>query len=271
MQDIGYQQSVELGQNSNTQLAHELLQQGKAALHQDTKVGYLAAIVSFKKALDFEPSLTSARENLALAYYKGASRNWFGARGAGHTRVIRLAYEHAGYLKDRHEMGTSHVEALFDARNGKYEKAVSIAQKAFDSQPDDVLVQLTLAASLTSNGEAGKAVDLLRDTLRNDPGYPASALWEMGFALFSMEKYEHAALFFERALIRSPDLDPVPLIAAYGYMGKKRRAGPLLQVAQSRLPPGYSVSARILARRARHYKEQDVARLMAGLRLAGVS
>ncbi len=263
--------NTQLNQNSNAQLAKEALRQGRGALQQDTKAGYLSAISSFEKALELDPTLESARENLALAYYQGANRYWSGTPGNERRLMLMRAYKQADRLNKTKGIDGSFVEALFNMRNGRFENAVAIAERAYAGQPNDIQIRLTLAAALTSNGEPDKAVKLLQDTLSTDPSYPASVLWQMGFAMFSLEKYDQAVLFLERALIRSPDLDPVLLIAAYGHEGKITRAKPLVEMAQSRLRPGFQVSSRILARSVSLNRKDDFTRLIDGLRLAGVS
>jgi hypothetical protein len=258
-------------ENSPNGLAREVLRQGKSALQQDTIAGYLSAIRSFEKALILDPALSEAREKLALAYYNGASRKWLGEREKGQIRVLRRAYEHADYLKRGNVNTPPLVEAHIHIRNGRFEDAVSIAADAFKRQPEDTMVRLTLAAALTSNGESEKAIGLLYDVLNTDSTYPASVLWQMGLALFSQEEFVKSAYFFERALVRSPELDPVPLIAVYGYTGKKSLISPLLETAQSRLRPGYPTTVRTLIRGASYHNQHDVSRLINGLRLAGVS
>ena len=83
-----------------------------------------------------------------------------------------------------------------------------------------------MARGLIFTGRASEAFDYLKKARRLNPYFPAHYSFVLGLAHFTLEDYEQAASLLKEAMERNPeDLDfRVPLIAAYGHLGRTEDA-----------------------------------------------
>ena len=105
---------------------------------------------------------------------------------------------------------------------GRYEEAVTEAEKAVTLGGNDATAYAGLATALIRAGSPAEGANLIRKAMRLDPHYPPNYLTTLGQAQFDMENYKAAAATFERAIKRNIDneLPWIYLATTYAYLNR---------------------------------------------------
>ena len=251
-------------------LARDAYNQGRAAAALDSREGFRIAAEHYERAVRLDPDFALARADLALVYYLGARRGWYGDIGISHAKAMRSAHnQNAMALRALTHEATA-AEVLMKTYNGRHAEALEVAQKAVRARPDDLMVRFSLASVLIFSGREDEAIAELEIAMERDPNYPATALWLMGVAYFTGADYQTAARYLERALARSADLNPVPLVAAYGFLGQQEKMAQIRPHLRRMLRPGFPLNARTLTSEWSYENAGHQQRLIAGLHFAGL-
>ena len=255
---------------SHNILALDAYNQGRAAAALDSRDGFRIAAEHYERAVRLDPDFALARADLALVYYLGARRGWYGDIGVSHAKAMRSAHaQNAMALQSLAHSATA-AEVLMKTYNGRHSEALTVARKAVAARPDDLMVRFSLASVLIFSGREEEAIAELEIAMQQDPNYPATALWLMGVAHFTGTDYEAAAAYLERALARSEDLNPVPLVAAYGFLGQQEKTAQVRPYLERMLRPGFPLNARTLTSEWSFEDAGHQQRLIAGLHSAGL-
>lgn len=94
-------------------------------------------------------------------------------------------------------------------RNGDYETAVELYQKAIDQNPDDARLHFNLGSALAKLGESEQAAGAFETAkqLMDDPEQQAMADYNAGTMFSEQEMYDEAVEYYRNALRNNPS-DP---------------------------------------------------------------
>ncbi|MCH8926641.1 MAG: tetratricopeptide repeat protein [Proteobacteria bacterium] len=174
-------------------------------------------------------------------------------------------------------------------RQGQHDAAITEAEQAILSDPNEPLAHEAIGSALVYAGNPSDAVGHLRQAMRLDPGFADDYLFLLGLAQLGTEQYAAAAETLTKAAQSHPDDDRslMVLAAAYGHLGKIDAAKLAIEKAnrirsdQKKNLPKSGVQIGIDVLLIGPYTLQDVdfwpfrektdrERLREGLRLAGV-
>jgi adenylate cyclase len=162
------------------------------------------------------------------------------------------------------------VLAEAQSLDGEHEEAIESARRAVELGPSDAESHATLASVMAYAGRPAEAVEAAEAALRLDPKPPASALLDIGLALFMDEQYDRAIEALKQARDLAPSLiEPGVLLAtAYAQAGWVEQARQEIEMLLQRLPSQSLQFFRLMF--AHHRRPEDLARRLDGLRKAGL-
>jgi len=195
--------------------------------------------------------------NLAWRY------RWTDAPEAALDRSIELAMD--ATRRDSLD-ARGHAELGF-ARLYKrqHDASLSAYERAIELNPNDADILAEMSDTLTSCGDAERAIDALNRAVRLNPLYPDWYLWNFGEAYFSLGNYEEAIRLLKK--MHDPSEAHRLLASSYALLGNvieaRHHANQVMAVH-----PDFSVEHwRTIA----PYKTSDtVERFIEGLRRAGL-
>jgi tetratricopeptide (TPR) repeat protein len=102
------------------------------------------------------------------------------------------------------------------------DEGVQEAEKAVALDGNDATAHAALANALVLAERPAEGAEAIGKAMRLDPHHPPSYLTILGAAQFGLERYEEAAVTFERAVKRNPEdeLPRIYLAASYGHLGR---------------------------------------------------
>jgi len=161
------------------------------------------------------------------------------------------------------------VLAEVQSTDGEHDAAIRSARRAVELGPNDAEAYAALAATLVYAGLPSEAVEAAETALRLDPKPPASVLLIVGLALFLDEQYDRAIEAFEQARDLQTGLhEPIAFLAmAYAQAGRQEQAEHEIEVLRH-LPSLSLQFYRVMF--AHHRRPEDLARILEGLRKAGL-
>ena len=167
---------------------------------------------------------------------------------------------------DPNDGKTHYALGLAYTYHGKPEQALAEFDRAETLSPSDADLLLTIAWSLPSLGESGRAVNLAERALMLNPHYPDWYNQGLGYVFFFGEQYDKSVKY--RLLVKEPlALDYAFLAMAYAYLN---RTGDAAAAAANvmRLDPTW-IAERYLGE-AGGYAEKEAELFVNGARKAGL-
>jgi tetratricopeptide (TPR) repeat protein len=253
---------------------------GWEALKKDTPSDYKTSIALLERATVLDPDYSQAYAALAAVYWNTWKRSWHilvGTEPMPRTweladTSLQKAFKHPTPLAYQ-----VHSEML--TMNRRYKEAVNEARKAINQAPNNPIGHAALARAMVFSGSPADARRSIDKAMQLNPGFPASYLFTLGLVHFNTGHYGKAAAVLEQAVHGNPNnhLIYVPLIAAYGHLGKTQQITTSLEQVnrlrrESQLPL-LNVSTIITPYPYNTWPFQntpDVARLQEGLLAAGL-
>lgn len=169
--------------------SHELVVQGVMLAQAGD---YIGAIDAFSKASEVDPGNLQAWRNLGAALKQ---------TGAQPSKRIEC-YERALMLEDDPYSFANLSAALLDA--GEWLRAVSVARKACDLMPHNLVARVNLGNALSFSGDGAGAMLAYESALEFDKQHP-DALHGLGALLQQIGRHEEAAAILTRAEQINPD------------------------------------------------------------------
>jgi tetratricopeptide (TPR) repeat protein len=114
--------------------------------------------------------------------------------------LLSLLLFGCGAVAKHNSQGNAHYYS------GDYEAALRSYQQAQVAEPDEAESYFNAASALVAQGDAGDAVDALKQALRTaDDELAANAFYNLGNVYYETERYGQAVEAYKQALIRRPD------------------------------------------------------------------
>jgi TolB-like protein/class 3 adenylate cyclase len=247
--------------------AYDAFLQGWAHYVQRTPADYVEAASHFKHAVALDPEYSRAYAALAATYWEGWERWWYKQLGFDEWNGPRE--EAVKYLETAMMKPTAlahQVASEVYRQQDRHADMVREANAAVQMDPNDPFSYVALSLALLLDGDAEGALEAADRALILDPQNPAYYLYLKGMASFSLERYEQAADYLERAMKLNPANFSANnfLIPTYAHLGRIDAAKE--RVAKHPLP----MSLDWMAYSYRFKNPEDWARYAEGMHLAGV-
>jgi TolB-like protein/class 3 adenylate cyclase/cytochrome c-type biogenesis protein CcmH/NrfG len=168
--------------------AYELYLRGREALHEFTREGVTEAISLLKQAVEKDPTLARAWDELGAAYTISGD---FGADVTTAQAEALNAAERAIALDPMDALAHAHLAHILGSQ-GQHQRAKAEFQRALSLNPgsaDILMIYVSWAGTFESPQRAAELVD---QSIRLDPNYPTWATGPFSFAYVMAERYEDA-------------------------------------------------------------------------------
>ena len=214
-------EQITLGQRETSNIeAYDYFLRGREQALLDSEESTRQAKTLLKKAIELDPSFSSAYSHLARCYALDYINNW----GDPSQRSMNMA----------HELG---LKAVALDPNNPHAHFTTGTAALWLKMHDQALQEINTALSIDPNfaegfgalsmiqiysGDPAKALESLQTTMRLDPHYRDIYLHLLAQAYFHLEQYAKAIEALKRRLIRKPgsDISHVLSAACYGHLGK---------------------------------------------------
>lgn len=209
---------------TNSIEAYDYFLKGWEYLWHRSKESNLIARGFFIKAIEFDSSFARAYSDLARTYARESIDGW--------TNTPEQTLEHAHQLTLKAialdpELPQAYLNlSIVHLYKRAYKDAISGAEKAISLDPNYADAFVQLASILTYAGIAREALPLVETAMRLNPGFPLSYVRSLGYAYFTMGRYQDAIEAFESAIERNPSAQRTHmwLAAAYALSGRQEEA-----------------------------------------------
>ena len=252
--------------------AWDLYLQALPHTYRINKVGFEQAVSLLNKAIERDPSFSSAHAMLSHCYTLAAYHGWAGRVGETAAAAIRYG-DKAVELDPQNPLAHQSLGFAVTVR-GPQEKAIASLRRALELDPNASGAWASLALAYGFVGQTEDALDAIEKAKRGSPRDPFMWLWTSSeataaFAAFADERLEDA---IERAKatiqLQSGWYGTYVLLAAsaahLGRMEEVREA----VAALLKLIPHFTVGGVI--KNPMYERPADAARLVDGLRKAGL-
>jgi adenylate cyclase len=233
------------------------------------KAGYEEATKLLWEAVEIDPRFSSAYAALAQCYVHAGVHAWeSSARDA-----ISKAEEYARKAVELDLQDPSAHVALGWVHQVKTEqdRSVNELKRALELNPNLSIAYGRLSNALAFLGRPDEALAAAERANRGSPRDPERYVWFMGImnAHFAAERYEDCVEAAEQTILLQPNFYGAYFVSAMAlpYLGRIEEAEEALRTALKLMP---RLTLKNTARNPMYVREDDVARMLDGLRRAGL-
>jgi adenylate cyclase len=257
--------------------AYQAFRRAIEARRTDTPSGTVDASRYLRQALALDADFGAAAAELAWLHWDAddARRR---ALGVGWTEIDDELYGNLAIAAGNPSPGYYQLISELLVREHRSDEAVAALQKAIALDPSDSWTYEGLSQALIFNGRPAEGRTFLEAALRVDPGWTEWRHYQAGLAAFGQGRYEEAVAQLEQVDVRSPNpwtkfYGLHVLVAALAHLDRLPEAASALEQLRSVLSERQEGQPNLLiAQQFFVYKRQeDIVRLLDGLRKAGVS
>jgi adenylate cyclase len=204
--------------------AYDLALRGWDLLRARTRPGRIEASMMFKKAIDLDPSYSSAYFGLARCHLWDLHYGWTEFPDKSLQEAQDLAQQGLN-LEPSAVEGHVILGSVYALR-GQYDLAMDELEQAIRYNPNDPQSQSSLGQILLYYGKTDEAIKHLELLMRLDPIHQLGAPMHLGLAYYLKGRYEDAIKFANKGMSRRPDFSGfhVVLAAAYARLGRNEDA-----------------------------------------------
>ncbi len=247
--------------------AYDLLLRGLALQRRYSRETIAESIEYFEKAIAIEPRYARAHANIGYSRSIEVLNGWSGDREAA-LREAESHIEEAVRLDPTLPQVHFAASLLYRIRR-QLDEALAAIHKAIELKPNYAEGYGSMAMVLTYAGRADEGLEAAQTSMRLNPVNSFFIYWVLGQSYFHLERYDEAAVQFERAVEANPQFlrGHLLLAATYGQLGRIEDAEWEAQEALTLLP---ELSLRQRRAIVPYKKQADVERYIDGLRKAGI-
>jgi TolB-like protein len=200
--------------------AYDYIQLGLAEFGKQTKETNKQAIEFYRMAIESDPEYGRGYGALAVALARSIMRGWSDSPNSDSNRALELANTAVKLSPDLPQ--THWAKAFVHISMREFQEAKKAAEKSVTIAPSyaDGRGILALVENRLGNGE--EALRHIEKAMSLNPYYSWDYLFNKGFALYNLARYEESADALEKALQRNENArNPrVLLTAAYSALGR---------------------------------------------------
>jgi TolB-like protein/DNA-binding SARP family transcriptional activator len=250
--------------------AYDYFLRGIAAMHQETREGYCAALSFFYKAIEYDPDFSSAHGMAAYCYCHRKTNGWIVDYEREMAETARLARRAIELGKDDAVALTwGGIALAYVVR--ELDAGVAFIDRALTLNPNFATAWLASGFARNWLGKPDLAIEHLARAMRLSPLDPYTNLTRTATATahFFAGRYDEASSWAAMVLREWPDFQTALRIAAasYALAGRMEGAKSLRERLQ-RLDPSLRISN--LNDELGPYRPEHLARYVEGLRAAGL-
>ncbi len=233
------------------------------------KAGFEEATALLRQAIELDPRFATAYATLARCHVNAGYHGWGTSAREENSKAENIARQ--ALALDQQDpfahvaLGWVHI---FNTEPGR---AVKELNRALELNPNLPTAYGYLTNALAFLGRPDEALAAAERAHRGSPRDPERYMWYVGAmnAHFAAERYEEAVEAGEQAVILQPNFfgGHAGLAMALPYLGRNAEAKEAVDNLR-RLMPRYTVKG--VARNPLFVREDDVARVLEGLRRAGL-
>ena len=233
------------------------------------KAGFEEATALLREAIAIDPRFSTAYATLARCHVNAAYHGW----GTSAREEISTAEKFARQALALDEQDPfAHVALGFvHTFNTEPGRAVNEANRALELNPNLSIAYGSLTNALAFLGRPDEALAAAERAHRGSPRDPERFFWYIAImnAHFAAEQYEEAVEAAEQAVLLQPNFYGGHFImaSALPYLGRIEEAKEALRNALKLMP---RLTLKNTARNPMFVREDDVARMLEGLRRAGL-
>jgi adenylate cyclase len=181
--------------------AYDLYLRALSLYHFTDKAKYATAIQLLERAVALDPRYSHAMALLGTIYWEDARRGWAERLDDAFRRAEGLA-ERALAI-DESNATALQLSARLHSQKGDYKKAIALARRAVEVEPNNYEAQYRLAWQLDLDGQLDQAVEIMTHAMRVWPHPPPWARNLEGFINIHAGRYEAAERIL-RPLLQPP-------------------------------------------------------------------
>ena len=249
--------------------AWDLYLQALQPYHALEKAGHKEAIALLRQAIELDPRFSTAYAMLARCHTHAAFHGW----GTSAREEISKAENFArqAVTLDPQDPIAHVALGRVHTFNTDPGRAVNILKQALELNPNLPSAYGYLSDALAFLGRPDEALATIERALRGSPRDPERFMWYLAImnAHFVAERYEEAVEAGEQSVLLQPNFYGGHFImaSALPYLGRIEEAKESLRNALKLMP---RLTLKNTARNPMFVREDDVARMLEGLRRAGV-
>lgn len=263
------------GDTENTE-AYQAFRRAIEARRRETASGTVEALGYLRQALALDPHFGAAAAEMAWLHWDAddARRQALGLSSQDNDDGL---YSSLAGAAGNPSPGYYQLTSELLVREHRSDEAVAALQKAVALDPSDPWTYEGLSQALNFNGRPAEGRTFLDTALRVDPGWTEWRRYQAGLSAFGQGRYEEAVEQLEQVDVRSPNpwtkfYSLHVLVAALAHLDRLPEAAATLEKLRAVLSDRQEGQPNLLiAQQFFVYKQpEDIARLLDGLRMAGV-
>ncbi|MGA7799739.1 MAG: winged helix-turn-helix domain-containing protein, partial [Gammaproteobacteria bacterium] len=216
------QERQRLAQRATSSLrAYDLFLEGQALSKLATREALERARDAYRRAIEIDPSYGRAYGALGYALATTFRRGWTDAPMETADRALELAKK--GVALDNSIPQTYWSLGYVRLFRREYEDAERAAEQSIAIAPNYADGYGLLALISNNLGKPKRAVELITKGMRLNPYYTWDYPLNLGWAYYSLGRYDDAVRELEKARQRNPNAVPVLLFLAASYVGAGRQ------------------------------------------------
>ena len=256
-------------ERSNSIDAWDRYLQALPLFYKIDKTSYKKVKTILEEVINIDPRFSSAYSVLAQCYVQAAFHGWETNAYEANVKAKELAQKATDL--DSEDPAAHMALGWTHMLKTEHELSIKEFNKALELNPNYSAVNGLLSGSFGFLGRIDEAVEAFELALQGSPRDPERYLWYIGIlnAYFAAERYEECVEAAENAIYLRPSFYGGYFImaAALPFLGRVEDAKIAMQKARDLMP---RLSLKTTARNPMYVRENDIKRLLEGLRQAGL-
>jgi len=204
--------------------AYDYLLRGRDYFARNTRSGNEEAKTLFERAIDLDPTYSSAYVALGLTWLIDVGYGWTEFPDEGLKQAESLAQKAIG-LDDGNAEAHALLGRVYLIR-GQLDVAISEAERAIALNPNDAGSYAARGTVLVFSGHPKEAIVSFETAMRLNPGMGSSRYEPVGWAYYLERRYEEAVTALKTGVRTSPSdyYNYAGLAASYAQLGRTDEA-----------------------------------------------
>jgi len=186
---------------TNSIEAYETFLRGQRLYRTRTMETNKQAQETLKEAIKLDPSYARSYGTLALSLTQAVNAGWTDNLVEDSNRALELARK-AVSLDDQSPHAYWSLAFTHLYRN-EHQQAIEAIQRSIEISPSYADAYALLALIKVYSGEAEEVIELMKKSMDLNPHYSWDYLWILGLSYYTLDQFEKANEYFERALERN--------------------------------------------------------------------